>query len=277
MTSKIFKLAGCLIVGIGSLLIIIVAVYFILPSKQNILILGIDAREEEGDLGRTDTMIVTTLDPKKPHIGILSIPRDLWVNIQGVGENRINTAHFFAESQVPGTGPYAAMDVVEYNFGIDVDYFARIRFDNLIDLIDQIEGVDIKLENEMSGYSAGTHHMNGEQVLAFVRDRSGSDDFFRMERGQLFLQGLILKLVEPRNWRLIPNFIEALNFSLDTNIPFMSYPGLTVALLRTAPEDIEYKMISRDMVIPFTTEGGAAVLAPNWDLIHPLIDDVFGQ
>ena len=63
-----------------------------------------------------DTIILTTFNPWKPNVGMLSIPRDLWVNIPGVGENRINTAHFFAEANDPGSGPSATMDTIEAEF-----------------------------------------------------------------------------------------------------------------------------------------------------------------
>ena len=86
-----------------------------------------------------------------------------------------------------------------------------------------------------------------------------------------------MKIIDLRNWMLIPEFLEELNFSVDTNIPLFVYPRLAIALFRINPENIEFKIISREMVTPFTTDGGAAVLAPNWDLIHPLINDIFGQ
>jgi polyisoprenyl-teichoic acid--peptidoglycan teichoic acid transferase len=277
MTKNLFKLAGCFFVGVSLFLLIIGVLYFLLSPRSNILILGIDAREDEGSLGRTDTMIVATVDHLKPYIGVLSIPRDLWVVIPGYGENRINTAHFFAESQITGNGPYAAIEVVEYNFGIDVDYFARIQFNNFIELIDIVGGVDIQLENAMSGLSDGEHHLDGEQALSFSRDRSGSDDFFRMERGQLILQALFLKTIKLENWKYIPQLIEAASHSVDTNIPIYMYPRIAFALLRTNPDNIDYRIISREMVIPFTTAGGAAVLAPNWELIHPLIHELFDQ
>lgn len=277
MISKLFKLASCFILGFSFLLIIIVFIYLFSPGRSNLLLLGIDAREEDGTLGRTDTMIVATIDSQEPNIGILSIPRDLWVEIPGYGENRINTAHFFAENQFIGNGPYAAMEVVEYNFGIDIDYYARVKFINLIELIDIIEGVEIKLENDMSGFSAGEHHLDGEQSLAFIRDRSGSDDFFRMERGQIMLRSLFMKMIEIKNWKHIPSLIGSISRSVDTNIPVYLYPRLVFTFIRTNPEDIDFRIISREMVTPFTTDGGAAVLAPNWDLIHPLIRELFDQ
>src|SRR5512138_2671499 len=73
-------------------------VYFLGPLRTNILLLGTDDSPERGALGRTATIILTTIIPTRPYLGMLSIPRDLWVNVPGVGEQRINTAYFYAEA-----------------------------------------------------------------------------------------------------------------------------------------------------------------------------------
>ena len=120
---------GCLpIIFILLISGICLAVYLITPLRQNILILGIDYTQPSSSLGRSDTIILTTFDPFEPYIGMLSIPRDLWVMIPGVGENRINTAHFFAEIQEKDSGPRAVMATVETNFRVNVDNFVRIKF-----------------------------------------------------------------------------------------------------------------------------------------------------
>ena len=72
--------------------------------RTNILLLGLDRAEAGSDAARTDTIILTTFVPHRLYLGMLSIPRDLWVTIPGVGENRINTAHFYAEAARPGRG-----------------------------------------------------------------------------------------------------------------------------------------------------------------------------
>jgi len=87
-------------------------IYLLAPFRTNILLLGIDRSPEGTDLSRTDTNILITVVPLQPYVGMLSIPRDLWVNVPGVGENRINTAHFFAENAEPGSGPRATMDTL---------------------------------------------------------------------------------------------------------------------------------------------------------------------
>ena len=130
-------------------------------------------------------MILTTIVPTRPYIGLYSIPRDLWVDIPDAGSNRINTVHFFAEAAKTGSGPAAVRRVVERDFGVKVPYYVRIRFDGVVRVVDALGGLTITLPEVQSGHEAGTHTWDGTKALAFIRDRKGSDDFFRMQRGQL--------------------------------------------------------------------------------------------
>ena len=139
------------------------------------LVLGIDYTDPGSDLGRSDTIIMTTFDPFEPYLGMLSIPRDLWVSIPGIGENRINTAHFYGEMTHPGLGPELLSRTIEDNFGISPDYFVRIKFDGVREIVDAMGGIQIELEQPMAGYPPGVHYLTGNKALAFARHRQGSD------------------------------------------------------------------------------------------------------
>lgn len=258
------------------LLLVPLAAYLLAPVRTNVLLLGLDSRPTEGVLARSDTMILTTIIPTRPYVGMLSIPRDLWVNISGVGENRINTAHFFAEGARPGSGPRGAMEAVRVNFGVDVDYYVHIRFDGFKDIVDALGGVEVELSEHSGGLPPGRHQLDGEQALALVRDRSG-DDFFRLERGQLFLKAVIEQALRPASWPRLPLALTAALQATDTNLPVWHWPRFALALLRTGPDGIDSRTINRDMVTPFTTSGGAQVLAPNWSSINPVLFEMFGQ
>lgn len=252
-------------------------VFFLTGSQTNILVLGLDSRKPGSDLGRSDTMILTTFLPRKPYLGMLSIPRDLWVSVPGHGEDRINTAHFYAEADVPGSGPEIAIQTVHQNFGVGIDYFLRIRFDGFLDLVDLLGGVEINLSQPMSGYTVGKHTLNGDQALAFVRDRTGSDDFFRMQRAQIFIRGLWTKLLDPEVWQQLPDILPLIMEMIDTNVPALKWPLMVITLLRVSPDGVDARVITREMTQPFSTEGGAQVLAPNWEEINPLLFEMFGE
>jgi len=245
--------------------------------RTNVLLLGIDYTDPSNSVARTDTMILTTFIPLDPYVGMLSIPRDLWVTIPGVGENRINTAHFFAEANQTGSGPAAAMQTIKANFGVDVKYYIRVRFEGFREVVDAMGGVDIVLDQPIGGYPAGAHHLTGNKALAFVRDRANSDDFFRMQQGQILLKAAFKQMINPLNWPHIPKVLASLSETVETNIPVWQQVRLALTLLRTGPDGIDNRTITREMVVPFTTDQGAAVLAPNWGLINPVLMEMFGQ
>ncbi len=258
------------------LFLVLLLTYFFAPIRTNILLLGTDDSPERGTLGRTDTIILATVIPTLPYIGLLSIPRDLWVKIPGVGEQRINTAYFFAEACAAGTGSQAAIQTVQENFGVPVDFFALIHMYGLVRAVDALGGVDVHLDSPMGGWEAGNIHMNGTQARELVRERSSSDDFSRMRRTQLLMVSLAGRALQPQSWPRLPGFILAIFQAVDTNIPIWQMPRLAFALIRAPFFGIDSQVIGQEMVFPFQTSGGAQVLAPNWDVINPVLLKMFG-
>jgi LCP family protein required for cell wall assembly len=246
------------------------------PGRTTVLVLGIDARPDEGVLGRSDTNVIATFDPIQPYVGALSIPRDLWVTFEDGSQNRINTAHFFAEANQEGSGPKESIKAFEYVFGLPIDYYVRLRFSGFADIVDAMGGLDVTFDRDMSGYTTGTHHLDGTGTLALVRDRAGSDDFARMERAQLFFKSAVKQMLKPLSWPRIPLVYAAVMKAVDTNIPIWQYPRLAMAVLRTGADGIDSRTIDRSMATGWITEQGANVLLPNWDLINPMLMEMFG-
>jgi LCP family protein required for cell wall assembly len=247
------------------------------PSRFNLLMLGIDRTPQGTALGRSDTMVLVTFLPGKPYVGMVSIPRDLWVDIPGYGENRINAAHFFAENESPGAGPALAAQTVRQNFGVDVDGSIRIQFDGLRAFVDALGGIPVTLEQPVGKLSPGEHLLDGETALAFVRSREGSDDFFRMLRGQQFLRAVLSRIRQPVVWARLPLAFVALARSIDSSLPPWQWPRLAFALLRVGAGGIDGRIIDRTMANGFTTAGGAQVLAPDWTRINQVLMEIFGQ
>jgi LCP family protein required for cell wall assembly len=252
-------------------------VYFLAPFRTNFLILGVDDSLGRGELGRTDTIILATIVPFVPYIGLLGIPRDLWVQVPNVGEQRINTAYFFAEANQTGAGAIAAVDTVRQNFDVPLHYFLVLHMSGLVDIVDALGGIDIILELPLGGLPAGSHHLNGAQALAFARERYSADDFSRMQQGQMIIIASLRKTIQPGNWTRLPGAVWALTQVVDTNIPVWQWPRLGFSFLRAILFGVDARTISRQMVIPFQTSGGAQVLAPNWEAIRPLLEEMFGK
>jgi polyisoprenyl-teichoic acid--peptidoglycan teichoic acid transferase len=197
--------------------------------------------------------------------------------VPGVGEQRIKTAYFFAEAGEAGSGSQAAMQTIHENFGIPVSYYALVHMYGLVGAVDALGGVDIRLNSPLGGWDAGTYQVNGTQALEFVRERSSSDDFSRMRRTQILMLAIAGRLLEPDSWAQLPSFIYSAFQAVDTNIPIWQFPRLAFALVRAPLFGIDARVISREMVVPFQTTGGAQVLAPNWDAINPVLLEMFGM
>lgn len=158
-----------------------------------VLLLGSDARE--GDTAsRSDTMILVRVDANVGKATLVSIPRDTKVEIEGHGTQKINAAYAFG-------GPAGAVEAVEKMSGIEISHYAEIHFDELEKAVDQLGGiwVDIPESNDQTGASntgvelnAGMQRLNGEQALAFARERYGYNegDFQRAENQRILVQAL---------------------------------------------------------------------------------------
>ena len=271
-----------------------VAAYAALQSSESagrltVLILGLDRRQGEGYVVRSDTLMLATMNPAGPRVGLLSIPRDLYVDIPGYATNRINTAHFWGESEAEGRGPVLAKQTVAQNFGIPVQRFVRVDFDGFRAVVDAVGGIEVEVGEPIidNAYPtedygavrieipAGRQLMDGETALQYARSRHDSSDFSRTKRQQQIMIALAARLIEPSSWIRLPAVYQAFARYVDTDLRAwdMLFAGAT--LLRVGPDGIEHQTIDREMVSPWTTPTGGAVLLPNWDQILPVVQHLF--
>jgi LCP family protein required for cell wall assembly len=251
-------------------------------ERVNILILGVDQRPGESGPWRTDTMMVVSVDPESKSAGMLSIPRDLWVEIPGYGLDRINTAYVYGDlNQVPGGGPALAKKTVQYNLGEPIHYYLRVNFAAFQQVIDAIGGVDIYVEREIDdplypdmnyGYDplripAGWQHMDGTLALKYARTRHGSSDFERMHRQQQLMLAVRDKVA---NLSLLPKLLprahdlaQTLGNSIQTDLTLDQL--LRLAQLGSEIERARIRTASIDetMTSSWTTPQGAMVLVPD--------------
>lgn len=205
----------------------------------NVLLLGTDARPDEVDVPRTDTMILLTFDAQHQTAGLLSLPRDLWVPIPGFGyETKINTAYQLGELEgYPGGGPQLAKDTVSSFIGQPVQYYARVNFQGFVELVDLIGGVDIVVpkaiyddayptddyETTVFELDAGQQHMDGATALKYVRTRNVDDDYARAERQQQVIRAVADKVMRadmlPTLLTKLPRLAYTMRSSIETDIP----------------------------------------------------------
>ena len=257
--------------------------------RTNVLVLGLDRRPEQGYTVRSDVLMLVTADPQRPQLALLSIPRDLYVDIPRYGQSRINTAHFWGEREETGGGPDLAMETVATVFRVPVERYVRVDFDAFRAVVDAVGGIDVVVEERIvdNAYPtedygtmrieipAGPQHMDGERALQYVRTRHASSDFERAERQQKVIAALAQKALAPETWPRLPAVLAALAQHVDTNLGPVDVLQLSVAALQVGPEGIERHVIDSDMTRPWTTPTGGAVLLPRWELIDPLVERVF--
>lgn len=271
------------------------------PERVNILFLGIDQRPGEPVACRTDTMILVSINPKDMSASVLSIPRDLWVDIyrpalRKYEKGKINTAHYWGEVEnYPGGGPALAKYTIRHNFGVPVDYYVRLNFTGFERIIDTIGGIDIdvpatiddpKYPNGSYGYEhlhieAGRHHFNGVMALKYARTRhgTGDGDFTRMERQQQVIMAVRDRVLSMENLpqliRQIPNLYREMGDSLETDIPLDVMITLAKWGQQIDRENIRMERIDRRMTKDWRTPDGQAVLIFERDKARPIIDDLF--
>jgi LCP family protein required for cell wall assembly len=258
-------------------------------GRINVLILGLDRRPGQGYVVRSDTLMLATVSPTGPRIGLLSIPRDLYVDIPGYATNRINTAHFWGENEAEGQGTVLAKQTVAQNFGIPVQRFLRVDFDGFRAVIDAVGGIEIEVDDPVVDHAyptedygeitieipAGLQHMDGETALQYARSRHGSSDFDRTKRQQQIIVALAGRLLETSSWPRLPAAYQAFVRHVDTDLRIWELVLTAITLLRVGPDGIEHHTIDREMVSPWTTPTGGAVLLPDWERIAPVVQNLF--
>lgn len=188
-----------------------------LPDILNVLILGLDSRDPAS---RTDTLLVLTLNRVNGEINIMSIPRDMRVNIPGYGMDKINHAYAYG-------GISLAMEAVEGFLDIDVDHYMTTDFEGFINIVDILGGIELEVEKKMRYYGIdvtieldpGLQHLDGAKALQYVRFRSDEEgDFGRVRRQQEFLKALLQEIITFKNILQVPRLLPEIAGNIKTDL-----------------------------------------------------------
>lgn len=165
----------------------------------NVLLIGSDSMSA-GDGGRSDSMILLSLDARHKKIKLTSLMRDIWVTIPGHGQDRLNASYAFG-------GPQLTIETIAKNFGILVDRYAVVDFEGFLKIIDILGGVDLELTADECAYinkysqdkhtlrGSGIKHLTGLQALHYSRDRNSiGSDYDRTSRQRNLLRALVSQM-----------------------------------------------------------------------------------
>ena len=264
-------------------------------SRINILLLALDygdwAADRDGP-ARSDTMMVVTIDPQSKTAGMLSIPRDMWVNVPGFGYGRINTAYYLGEAnKLPGGGPALASRTVEQFLGVPIHYYAQVDFMTFVHLINHMGGIEVDVHQKVTVdplgpgednrvIPRGIHRMDGMIALAYARARYTEDgDVDRARRQQSVMLAIRNKALDPANFPSLvakaPQIYQDLQNGIKTNMPFDDALELAVFLQQINPDAIKRGIIDYTMVLLETSADGQSIFKPIPDKIRELRDDIF--
>lgn len=229
-------------------------------SVKNIMVFGAD-KHEAGDYGRSDTMLLISVDTKNRKLKMTSFLRDVYLEIPEYGSDRLNAAYAYG-------GPALAIQTIEHNYALRIDSYIVIDFDSFTSIIDAMGGVDIELTDEEIDYinwqswrnkqvetrneltdTAGIVHLNGRQALWYARNRdSAGSDFDRTSRQRKLMDIVLSKLQNSDPFTLMSVLYEV-------------SPYLTTNISRTELANMGFQMLSyiryerQEKSIPNLSEG----------------------
>ncbi|TET83288.1 MAG: LytR family transcriptional regulator [Anaerolineales bacterium] len=269
-------------------------------SRVTVLLMGLDYRDWEsgGGAPRTDSMMLATLDPISETAGMLSIPRDLWVEIPAYGHGRINTAYALGEQdRLPGGGPALAVKTIEKLLGVPIQYYIQIDFGAFVRMVDEIGGVEIDVPERIKvdpiaqigpdntvTLEPGVQILCGELALAYARARhTEGGDFDRARRQQQVAMAIRDKVLNPGMIPILFGKVSVLYQELAsgirTNLSLDQMVSLGLLALQISNDDIRRAVIGPPLMVTLETVyyGGkeAQVLKPVPSQIRILRDEIF--
>lgn len=211
-------------------------------SVINITLFGIDA--EDGGVGRSDSIIIATIDTTHKKLKLISIMRDSYVTIEGHGDDKINHAYAFG-------GPQLAIKTLNENFDLNIDDFVAVNFTTLPKIIDMLGGVTIDITSEEVSHIpgidvAGTYTLTGEQALAYSRIRYASGgDYVRTDRQRTVLSKVFEKVLSI-NFTQYPSLLSEILPMLQTNLDYSEILNLGNEVLKMGVTTLEQERFPRD-------------------------------
>ncbi len=231
-----------------------------------LLLLGTDT--ENGERGRTDTLILAFYRPGNGSLSLLSLPRDLYVYLPGRGMDRLNTAYAYG-------GIDLLYQTLEYNVGIRPNYWVLAHLDDFRNAVDDLGGivveVDHPLPDDCGGIPAGPVLMSGDVALCYVRERKTSSDFARSYRQQQVLQVIFHRFLSLDGLRLVPAWYQRYRDSIETDVVLEDLLSLIPLGLRLQEGQINHFQVTPAEVTSWKTPAGAMVLVPDRQKILSLI------
>ena len=264
-----------------------------LDQTTNILMMGKDQRPDDG-AWRTDTIMIVAVDQKANQVGVISVPRDLYVEIPGMGLGRINQADYFGEtSKYPGGGPALLRRVLTETLGIPTQRYVRIEYDGLSRLVDALGGVTVTLDcplyertpNDSSpngvvdwNLPAGPVGLDGATAKKFATYRYATTDYGRARRQQQLIWAIRDRVLQIDALPRIPDLWKALSNMFSTDLGLLDVVKLAGLGASLQPDRVHGLVLGDDVMDYFITpEGAWVVVISDYDRIAAEKEQLFTQ
>lgn len=244
---------------------------------KNILLIGVDAREgEEAEKTRSDTMMLVTIDTRNKQIKLTSFLRDMYLEIPGYREDKLNAAQSHGGTQL-------LVDTLEYNFKVDIDNYMLVSFDMFTAIIDELGGVDVEITDKEAKYinskdhmdiedvyafpealSGGMQHFTGAQALWYSRIRYLDSDFMRTQRQRKVITAIVKEAVGQSPVALL-DMVEKVMPMVKTDLTEDEMMDLGLHALTYLKYDIVQMQVPLSDAYKSATRRGQSVLLPDMD------------
>ena len=244
----------------------------------DVLLVGADTRGEDR-AGRSDTMILMRINRENGSLRLVSFLRDLYVEVPGHGKTRLNAAYFYG-------GEELLKKTLQKNFGITVDRTATVHFSTLAELVDEIGGVEISVEQKELPWmnsllkdfgmppveAAGRQQLNGIQALCYSRIRKLDSDFQRTSRQQTVIAGMLKQLKDKSKWELLRMAVRYIK-KVETDLTFGDMISLAPLMAAFEPDEIQTLHMPSEGAFREETVNGMMVLVPDLKRCRAVLQD----
>lgn len=260
-----------------------------LASTRNFLLVGLDRRPDGSGPALADTLVLVVLDEGSDHIGLVSIPRDLYVAIPDATTDRINTVYQVAKRA--RRDPLELLSrVVEDTLKLPVEHALALDLGVFERAVDAVHGIDIDVpcsirdnfvdSREPGGrrvldLDAGRRHLDGATAAMYVRSRHGRSDFHRSRRQQAVLLG-VQHALSGLGVLKLPDLWSAFESSVETDMRRVQLLALARRALAVEPSHLHGLVIGHEHVQGLRTPEGKSVLLPDFDAIDASLAKLFG-
>lgn len=242
----------------------------------NVLLVGTDSRDPDADMGRSDSMMLVSFNKNQGKSTIISFLRDTLIDIDGYGKSRLG--HTYAYGGVGLT-----INTLNKQFGLDIQNYVTINFDNLVNIIDELGGIEVTLTEEEAAYyrqtgmpdiQAGTVTLTGSQALAHARNRTLDSDFGRTRRQRSVMYGIYRKVLEKKDPSTLMPLISYCLTQVKTNMSVTEIYEMATQVLAVDNLKTQQAAVPQEGTYTSITYDGMAVLDIDLDANKQYINEL---